>query len=227
MPNPLDRLKRTADAAKSAAPDAAAKPAAPKLKVRHGPALLSAVERLFVVEVLSKCSSSAMATLLRQQQRGPSGLRLAKRAMESAARTQMLPCMSRLQFEVLGRRQACAGLCTQVAVPNPLDGLKKSADAAKRAAPQAVQVPLRTCFGDCIFRFQPSTVEIEELHEHSSTQAFLLRAALRAGVSRGSVTAMAADAASVQCVQMSDNILTGGCAACAAGCEEGGACQGT
>ena len=34
MPNPLDRLKRTADAVKSAAPDAVAQPAAQKAKAR-------------------------------------------------------------------------------------------------------------------------------------------------------------------------------------------------
>ena len=36
MPNPLDRLKRTADAVKPAAPDATAQPAAQKLKARGG-----------------------------------------------------------------------------------------------------------------------------------------------------------------------------------------------
>ena len=52
---------------------------------------------------------------------------------------------------------AHVGLSMQAVVPNPLDGLKKSADAAKKAAPQAVQVPLPACCGLCMCSHVPGS----------------------------------------------------------------------
>jgi hypothetical protein len=80
------------------------------------------------------------------------------------------------------------GLYIQVAVPNPLDGLRRSADAAKKAAPQAVQVPLPGCFatGVCLQNGCRQLHGWKGLHLTQQHPASVLSAAQQTGPTRGS-----------------------------------------